>query len=234
MQIKQLMTAACVLAAFVTVARAAETYAPAIDPGAFSVTIDNPYFKMPVGKKMYFRSKTGEGLETTEIAITGKTRMIMGVETLEYWDRVYLEGVLIEETHDYIAQHKDGDVWYFGEDVDNYVDGKLKDHHGSWIAGENGALPGIWVKAKPVVGETYREEYYRGEAEDMAKIVSTTETVKTALGTYSDCVKTENWTPLDPEVKEAKYYCKDVGGTVLELNVADDERDELIKVEGSS
>lgn len=214
-----------------TPAAAEEAYNPTINPADFSTKITNPWFTMPVGKKMYFESKTEDGFETTRIEITGKTRTVMGVETLEYWDRVYLDGKLKEETHDWIAQHKDGDIWYFGEDVDNYEKGKLKDHHGSWIAGENGALPGIWVKADPKVGEAYKEEYYKGEAEDMAKIVSLDEAIETTLGSFKGCMKTENWTPLEPDVKEAKIYCKEVGGTALELNITDNEKDTLVKVE---
>ena len=214
-----------------TTGMAADDYAPTINPADFSTEISNPWFKMPVGKKMSFESKTEDGFETTTIEITGKKRMLMGVETTEYWDRVYLDGTIKEETHDWIAQHKDGDVWYFGEDVDNYEKGKLKDHHGSWLAGEMGALPGIWVMANPQVGAAYKEEYYKGEAEDMAKIVSVTETVETTLGSFKNCVKTENWTPLEPTVKEAKFYCKEVGGTVKEQNITDGEDDFLVKIE---
>ena len=231
MQNKICLAAALLVAASPVIALAAGSYAPVIVPAEFSTTIDNPFFTMPAGKKMNFKSKTGEGDESTEIIITGKTRKIMGVDTLEYWDRVSLDGVLIEDTHDYIAQHKNGDVWYFGEAVDNYENGKLKDHHGTWLAGEDNALPGIWVKAKPVAGEAYREEYYVGEAEDMAKVVSTSETVTTAMGTFSGCLKTRNWTPLEPDVKEEKFYCRETGGTALEVNVTTGERDELIRVE---
>ena len=214
-----------------TSARGAEGYAPMVDPSDFSTDITNPWFKMPVGKKIYYEAKTGDGLETTRIEITGRTRILMGVETTEYWDRVYLDGELIEETHDWIAQNRNGDVWYFGEDVDNYEDGQLKDHHGSWLAGENGALPGIWMKANPQIGDTYREEYLKGEAEDMAKVVSLSETVESTLGTFKNCIKTENWTPLEPDVLEAKFYCKEVGSTAREENVTDGESDNLVKVE---
>lgn len=209
---------------------AGELYDPAIDPAAFTMKIDNPYFKLPVGKKMIFEKKTDEGLERIEITITGETRKIMGVETLVYLDREFLNGQLIEETKDYLAQDKDGNVWYFGEDVDNYENGKLKDHAGAWIAGVDGAKPGIWIKARHVVGDEYRQEYYKGKAEDMAKIVAVGLTVTTSVATYKNCTKTYDWTPLDPESKEHKYYCPDAGGLVLVEDIISGEKVELKKV----
>ncbi len=213
---------------------AAEAYDPVINPEDFTIKIDNPYFSMPVGKKMIYEAQTEDGLERVEIAITGETRRIMGVETLVYHDREYLDGELVEETKDFIAQDKDGNVWYFGEEVDNYEDGKLKDHDGAWRAADAGAKPGIWIKAKHRVGDSYRQEYWRGEAEDMAKIVATGVTVTTSVSTYQNCTKTYDWTPLDPEAMEYKYYCPEVGGVVLVEDLSSGERVVLIKVENGN
>ncbi|MBE9551909.1 MAG: hypothetical protein IMF05_00455 [Proteobacteria bacterium] len=210
---------------------AAEVYDPVINPEDFTTKIDNPFFSMPVGKKMIYEARTEDGLERIEIAITGETRRIMGVETLVYHDREYLDGELVEETKDFIAQDKDGNVWYFGEEVDNYENGELKDHGGAWLAAYEGAKPGIWIKAKHMVGDSYRQEYWRGEAEDMAKIVATGVTVTTSIGTYQNCTKTYDWTPLDPEAMEHKYYCPEAGSVVLVENLTSGERVELIKVE---
>ncbi len=229
------LTAACsLLGGFLMLGNmrlAAEPYNPSIDPATFTTKIDNPYFKLPVGKIMIFEKRTEKGLERIEITITGETRKIIGVETLVYLDREFLNGELIEETKDYIAQDKDGNVWYFGEDVDNYKDGKLKDHAGAWIAGVKGAKPGIWIKARHVVGDSYRQEYYKGEAEDMVKVVAVDLTVTTNIGVYKNCTKTYEWTPLDPESKEHKYYCPDAGGLVLVEDITNGERSELKKVE---
>ncbi len=180
---------------------------------------------------MVYEAQTEDGFERIEIMVPGWTREVMGVEALVFWDRVYLDGELIEDTRDYLAQHKKtGDVWYFGEHVDNYEDGKLKDHAGAWIAGIDGAKPGIWIKGNHKVGDSYRQEYYKGEAEDMRDIVAVGETVTTKLGTYTDCIKMYDWTPLDPESKEHKYYCPEVGGMVLEEHLVHGERLELIDV----
>jgi len=207
-----------------------DEYRPVINPADFSTTITNSYFTLPVGKKMMYEEQTADGLEKIEIEIEPGTRNIMGVETLIYRDKVYLEGVLVEDTMDYLAQDKEGNVWYFGEDVNNYENGRLQDHAGSWIAGTNGAQPGIWIKAAHVVGDSYRQEYYKGEAEDMRDVVAVDQTVSTKYATYTDCVKMYDWTPLDPNSREHKYYCPGVGALVLNENAETGERAELTQI----
>ncbi len=208
----------------------AHAYDPVINPADFSAVIDHPFFAMPDARKTYYRGQTDEGLETGEILVTGATRKFMGVKTLVIRDRVYLDGVLKEEALDYIAQHKNGTVWYFGEDVDNYENGVLVDHHGTWHAGVNGAKPGKLMLANPKVGQVYREEYYPGKAEDMAKVLSVTETVNTPFGFFTNCLKTENWTPLEPGIKEHKVYCAQAGGMVKETNLSNNEKYILTRI----
>jgi hypothetical protein len=205
-------------------------YDPEINPEDFTNVITNEYFSLPVGKKMIYEGETADGLERTEIEIESATKEILGVETLIYRDRVYVEEVLVEDTRDYLAQDKEGNVWYFGEEVDNFEDGVLKDHEGSFIAGEDGAKPGIWMKAEQVVGDSYRQEYYPGEAEDIRDVVAVDQTVTTELATYTGCVQTYDWTPLDPDSREYKYHCPEVGALVLSEHLVDDERAELIEV----
>jgi hypothetical protein len=154
----------------------------------------------------------------------------MGVKTLVYSDRVFLNGQLKEETSDYLAQDRAGNVWYFGEAVDNYEKGKFKDHHGAWLAGVDGAKPGIWMTAKQEVGREYRQEYYKGEAEDWAKVVATDASVKVPAGSFENCTKILEWTPLEPDAKAHKYYCPETGGLVLEEELPDNVRVELINL----
>ena len=211
-------------------ALAADNYNPKIDPAEFSNIITNPLFTLPAGKALVYEAKTGDGVERIEIRIRDETRAIMGVNTIVYNDRVFLDGQLHEETNDYLAQDKDGNVWYFGEEVDNYENGKFKDHHGAWIAGVDGALPGIWIKGKQVVGDEYRQEYYKGEAEDMAKVIAVDETVVVPAGTFEHCTKVREWTPLEPDVSAHKFYCPQVGAQVLEEELAGNVRVELISI----
>lgn len=203
-----------------------ESYNPVINPADFTNRISNPYFSMPVGKKMVYEAKTEEGTERIETLIPGWTKEVMGVETLVFWDLVYLNGELIEDTRDYIAQDTEGNVWYFGENVDNYVDGLLVSHSGAWLSGVDEALPGILMKAHPQVGEEYHQEYYAGEAEDVARVESDNETVTVPSGTYTDCLKILEWNPLESG-GGYKYHSPSAGGTVLEEE--EDERVELIE-----
>jgi hypothetical protein len=204
-------------------------YDPQIDPADFTNVITNEYFSLPVGRTLIFEGETDEGLERTEIVIESGTKEILGVETLIYRDRVYVEEVLVEDTRDYLAQDGEGNVWYFGEEVDNYENGVLKDHEGSFIAGEDGAKPGIWIKAEHTVGDSYRQEYYPGEAEDIRNVVAVDQTVETELATYTGCVQFFDWTPLDSQAREHKYNCPEVGALVLTEHLVDDERAELVE-----
>jgi uncharacterized membrane protein YkoI len=156
--------------------------------------------------------------------------MVMGVETIVVWDRVWLEEELIEDTKDWYAQDKEGNVWYFGEDSVELIDGKIVSHAGSWESGVDGAKPGIIIKAVPVVNDSYRQEYYEGEAEDMGKVIALDQQVSVPAGNYSDCVQTLDWTPLEKDSEEYKYYCPEVGGVVVEIALEDQEMVELISV----
>lgn len=205
-------------------------YDPQIDPADFTTEINNPFFSLPVGKKMVYEGEVDGGLERIEIEIESETKTILGVETIVYRDRVYVDGVLAEDTRDYLAQDKDGNVWYFGEDVDNYVNGELANHAGSFIAGEDGAKPGIWMKAEQRVGDSYRQEYYAGKAEDIRDVVAVDQTVTTELKTYSGCVQTFDWSPLDPESREHKYHCPEPATSVLLEDLESGESVELVEV----
>ena len=184
--------------------RAAE-YNPQINPADFTTEITNKYFALPVGKKLtYETTDHGKVTERIEIEILPETVNIGGVETVVYLDKEYKNGQLVEETRDYLAQHKNGDVWYFGEDVDNYLNGILVHHAGSFRHGKDGAKAGIWMKAEQRPGDSYRQEFYVGHAEDMRDTVATGETVSTKSGTYTDCVKVYDWTPLEKNSREYK------------------------------
>ena len=203
-------------------------YNPKISPENFSMNITNPYFSLPIGKKMVYEKHADGEVERIEVLVPGWTKDIMGVKTLVFWDRVYVDGELVEDTRDYLAQDIEGNVWYFGEDVDNYEDGEFVDHHGAWIGGVDGAKPGIWMKATPKVGDDYRQEYYKGEAEDMGRIDAVGVSVSVPAGDFTDCVKVYEWTPLD-SATAFKYHCSEVGGTALEDEAG--ERVELVTVD---
>lgn len=201
-----------------------------LNPRDFTTNINNKYLALPKGKKIVYETLTDDGVERDVIEITGETKIVDGVKTLVYRDKVYLDDVLEEDTRDYLAQHKNGDIWYFGEDVDNYRNGILANHAGSWLSGVGGAEAGIWVKADPKVDETYKQEYLKGEAEDMVTVLSLNETVVTKYGTFTNCLKTHDWTPLDPASLENKYYCPQVQAVVMEEDLASKEKLEIVEI----
>jgi hypothetical protein len=209
-------------------ARIAVPYAPAVDPAALSATVDNPFFPLQRGVRWQYRSATTDGVETTVVTVTSKTRIIAGVPCVEVRDTVRVDGALKEDTLDWYAQDRAGAVWYFGEDTKEYDQGKVTSTEGSWVAGEHGAQPGIMMPAHPQPGDRYRQEYYRGHAEDLAEVLSISERAKVPAGSYDGVVMTKETTPLEPAVLERKYYARGIG-MVLTVDVAGGgARDELI------
>jgi len=125
----------------------------------------------------------------------------------------YLNGVVREDTYDWFAQDKDGNVWYFGENVSDFKEGKLSSNAGSWEAGVDGALPGIVMFGNNTVhlGEIYLQEYYAGQAEDTANLLSVTGIASVPYGDFDNVVLTYDYTPLDTNSHELKYYAKGIG-----------------------
>ena len=206
-------------------------FAPGVNPDDFGGPIDNPYMPLTPGVTRIYESRTADGLERTEVTVLNETRQVMGIMTTVVRDTVTLDGVLIEDTFDWFAQDEVGNVWYFGEVVDNYEDGVLTDHAGSWEAGIDGAQPGIVMFADPLAhaGEPYRQEYFPGEAEDMGRVVGAAGPLTVPFGSFDDVVQTEDWTPLEPDVREAKYYAHGVG-VIKEANLATGEVVELVSL----
>jgi hypothetical protein len=139
----------------------------------------------------------------------------MGVTAPVVRDREWLNGVLEEDTRDWYAQDKAGNVWYLGEAVDNFRDGKLADHAGSWESAVDGGKPGIIMLKDPKVGDTYRQEFLPGKAEDMGTVVAVGTKVSVPYGTFDDCVQIKDWSRIETD-EEYKYFCAGVGFMVLE------------------
>ena len=205
-------------------------YNPQIIPENFTINIDNPYYSLSPGTTFVYKSKTDDGIEINKVVVTDKTRKVMGVTCRVVWDRVWLNDKLNEETYDWYAQDKIGNVWYFGENSKKYKEGNVATAKGSWKAGVNGAMPGIVMKAKPQRDNTYYQEYYKGEAEDMAEIISLNKKVTVPYGSFTKCIKTRDFTPLNPDAVEYKYYSSVTGSVVLETEAKSKTRAELIDI----
>jgi hypothetical protein len=192
-------------------------------------TITNPYLPMPPGSRMVYR----EGAQRDVVTVTHATRrMANGVEARVVHDVVTERGRAMEITDDYYAQDASGNVWYLGEATAEYEHGKVVSREGSFEAGVDGAQAGIIMPAHPRVGMRYRQEQYKGHAEDRAKIVSLDERVRVPLRRYRHTMMTLETSPLEPDVLEAKFYARGVG-VVLAVDLSGGtDRERLVKVTG--
>jgi hypothetical protein len=193
-------------------------YDPQINPSDFVEGIDNPYMPFEPGTTLVYEGVSEGQKETVTVFVTNRTKEILGITATIVRDVVTVEGQIAEKTFDWYAQDRYGNVWYLGEDSKEYEDGKPVSSAGSWEAGVDGARPGIVMLGDPQVGDRYRQEYYKGEAEDFGQVLKLGESVDASLGSFHDVLVTKDWTPLEPEVLENKYYARDVG-VVFERSV---------------
>jgi hypothetical protein len=191
--------------------KAQNAYAPNIKPADFTTKINNKYFPLEPGTTFVYRGETEDATEGDTVRVTSDTKTVMGVECVVVEDRVTEGGELTEKTYDWYAQDNKDNVWYFGEDSTEYDNGKVKSTEGSWEAGKDGAEPGIIMPADPKIGETYRQEYYKGEAEDMARALKLNGSVEVSYGSFKNVLVTDEWTPLEKNVAEHKFYAPGVG-----------------------
>ncbi len=200
----------------------------------------NPYFPLVPGtvRKYIVQDRDGQVIEKIKVEVLRETKEILGVTCIVVRDRVWEidedgEKSLIEDTFDWIAQDRWGKVWYFGEISKEFEDGELIGLEGSWKAGRDHAKPGILMEAHPVAGDLYRQEFALGEAEDMAEVVDFLGSVVVRGKNYRRVLQTRDFTPIDPDVYELKYYAPGVG-VILEEGFDGDEptgeRVELVKI----
>ena len=204
-------------------------YDPVIDPANFVSKIDNPYFPLAPGTTFIYVGHSGGDTITDNFAITTNTRVIDGVTCVEVHDSVFTNNVLTEDTHDWFAQDKEGNVWYFGENTSELEDGLIATIAGTFMAGVNNDKPGIIMKAHPAIGDFYRQEFSLNNAEDYGETIGLNATVTVPYGTFEHCLKSEETTPLEPDALEDKFYAAGVGN-VLTVDLVSGERDELVQI----
>jgi hypothetical protein len=197
----------------------------------FVRTIDNPWFPLKPGSTWRYRGEK-DGKTTTELmTATNRTKRIQAADATVVTDRLYSHGHVIEDTLDYYAQDSRGNVWYMGEatrELDAH--GKTTSTEGSWQTGVNGAKPGIFMPPAPAVGQSFRQEYLKGQAEDHFAVAALGVPVKVPGARSSDAMRTREWTPLEPGVIDHKLYVRGIG-TALEQTVkGGDERNTLVSV----
>lgn len=205
-------------------------YTPTIEPGNFVATIDNPFYPLIPGTLFVYEGTKDDVKQRNEVLVTSETKTIMGIPCVVVQDRVWEEETLLESTLDWYAQDAEGNVWYMGEYSESYEDGKT-DTSGSWEGGVDGALPGIVMPAHPVPGDPYRQEYYAGEAEDMAQVIAIGTPVTVPYGSYTDTVTTREWSPLEPGVEEQKMYARGIGFIASKSTKGENEVFELTDIQ---
>ena len=194
------------------------------------------YFPLIPGLTLIYNVKDGEGnkLERIKVEVLPEIKEILGVNCIVVRDRVWEfddDGgrTLIEDTFDWYGQDLAGNVWYMGEIARNYEDSELVDLEGSWKAGRELDMPGFIMVADPQEGDIYRQEFSLGNAEDMAEVIGYLDNLTVNRVEYENVLKTMDYTPVEPEVVEFKYYAPGIG-VILEENPLDNERLELKRI----
>jgi hypothetical protein len=186
-------------------------YAPGFDPDNFVRDVDNRFFPLVPGTRYVYVGEEDGERETNVTLVTHDRKNILGISATVVLDRVFVDGELKEKTFDWYAQDRQGNVWYLGEDTKEFEDGEVVSTEGSWEAGVAGAVAGIIMPADPNVGQHYQQEFFLGEAEDEARVTGVGAEVTVPFGSFGGCIRTVEWTRLEPGIKEAKFYCPDVG-----------------------
>ena len=202
-----------------------------LDPADFTTRITNPWFPMRPGTRWTYRETDAAGArQRVVVTVTRRTRRIAnGVTARVVRDVVTEGGEPVEVTEDWYAQDRRGNVWYLGEDTAEYEDGEIVSREGSFEAGVDGAEAGVIMPARPRPGLRYRQEYYKGHAEDRARVVSRREQAGVPFGHFRNVLMTREDNPLEPRVLEFKFYARGIG-PVLAISVSGgSDREELVR-----
>jgi hypothetical protein len=181
------------------------------DPDNFVRVVDNRFFPLTPGTRYVYKGIEDDERETNVTIVTHDRKNILGISAIVVFDRVFVQGELKEKTFDWYAQDRQGNVWYLGEDTKEFEDGRVVSTAGSWETGKRGATAGIIMLAHPHITDKYRQEFLAGEAEDVARVVDRGLDVRVPYGSFHNCLKTVEFTRLEPGIKEAKDFCPGVG-----------------------
>jgi hypothetical protein len=181
-----------------------------LDPDDFTTKITNRYWPLSKVRRTVFRGREGGARVRVVSRVLKRKRRVAGVRVAIVAVREFEDGELVERTKDYFAQDRKGRVWYFGEKVDDIENGRVVGHEGQWLAGTNGAKPGLFMPARPRRGQVFEQERAPGVAEDRSKVVGVNIEARTPAGQFDRCIRTRDFAPLDNRT-EFKIYCAGVG-----------------------
>ena len=200
-----------------------------LDPEAFVSRVDNPFWPLTPGSRWVYRETSGDGeVFRVVVTVTSQTSRSSGSTRRSCTTSSRSVSEVVEDTFDWYAQDVDGNVWYLGEDTKEFEHGEVVSTEGSWEAGVDGAQPGVILPASPTPGLTYREEYLEGEAEDAATVLGVDERVEVPFGSFEGVLLTKNFTPLEPDLVEHKFYAAGVGQVMAITVSGGSDREELL------
>jgi hypothetical protein len=194
--------------------------------------VTNEWFPLKPGTRWTYRETdaAGQASEVTVTATPATRRIADGVRARVVRDTVRTHGVVVEDTFDWYAQDAEGNVWYLGENTAEFDHGRLASREGSFEAGVDGALPGIIMPARPEAGLKYRQEYYRGHAEDNGEVLGLHRHATVPLAAYSGLLETKDTNSLEPTAVEHKFFAVGIGA-VLTIDTGEGSREELLRID---
>lgn len=201
------------------------------DPRNFVKKIDNPYYPLPVGRTLVYKGMKDGTTQVDRVTVTKRTKVIQGITARVVSDVARHGTRLLEETFDWFAQDRQGNVWYLGEDTKAYEPNGTIDTSGSWETGVDGAVAGIIMMAHPHIPVAYRQEFLKGEAEDTAWVVNRGTSVTVPYGTVHGVLTTLEATKVEPRSYDEKLYAPGIG-IVLERSLTSVETAKLVRVTG--
>ena len=183
-----------------------------VDTAALRSSGNNPYFPLQPGRRLVYEGEEDGKRVQLVITVTDRIEQVDGVPARVVEERETRNGELAEVSQNYFAfDPATGDLYYFGEDVDNYRDGRVADHDGSWRAGVAGARFGLLLPGQPRPGDRYSQEIAPGVALDRAEVITLTDSMTTPAGSYRGCLRTEESSGLNPQERGSKVYAPGVG-----------------------
>ena len=209
--------------------RHATVFAPAFNPANFNAdtAVTNTFFPLVLGSiRVYYTIDLEGDEEQVRFEVLEETRQIAGVTCTALIDQVLSDGEVVEESINWYAVDQAGNVWHFGGEFKEIVDGEVIESTG-WESGVDDAEPGIAMPADPQIGQVYALGFYADETEDKAEILSLDGYAEVTYGEFTGLLETRAWSPLSPEEVDFEYYAAGIG-EVLTVNQETGERVELI------
>jgi hypothetical protein len=178
----------------------------------FASSGENSFFVLEPGYQVILGGQEDDEERQLVMTVLNETKVVDGIETRVVEEKETEGGNIVEVSRNYFTMCRPtNNAIYFGEEVDIYKNGKIVNHEGAWLAGENGSKAGMIMPGKAEVGLKYYQEIAPGVAEDRAEIISVNDTLNTPAGTFKQVLKTEETNPLKPGEKEFKFYAPGIG-----------------------